>query len=131
MARKACRVEQRKGGSVDFELRLDRAKRLWIARKLQRQGLVRRKRRCDRFAKADGRQQARRDAAGERRTRSCYNGYAHEQRVACGRVRVAGERVEEDVGKREPRQMIIDVALERRKYQAIGADTAELCFAPQ
>ncbi len=106
----------------------DGAECLRIARELERTRLVCGQRRRDQFGHADRREQARRNSSCEGRARRGDDRHAHEQRIARRGVRVAGQRVEEQVRESEPREMIVEVGKERREHQATRADALFLSF---
>src|SRR5689334_5123915 len=99
-------IEQRIRVAIACELLLEVEEQNGLTCELERDRLVFGKRSRDELVQSDCMEQARRDAPRETRPRTRQHRKTRPERVAGGRVRVPGLRVEKKVGETMAREMI-------------------------
>ena len=105
MAREARGIEERARVAVARKRLLQRAERIAVASELERQGFVFGERIRDQLGQSRCMQQARADTAGKGRSAAGQDREPRPQRIARGRVRPVGKRVEEEIRRAMTRQM--------------------------
>src|SRR5204863_8973344 len=95
--------------AVARQLRPDGSKQVRVECQSERQSLVVIEAGRDQLGQAYGGQQAASDACGETGAGAGHDRQVRPESVACRRMRIVRQRVEEKTGKAMPRQMILDL----------------------
>ena len=97
MARIALCIEQRICEAIILKLRSYRREKRGLPRQLERQDFVLVQRGCDQLGETDGAEQACRDASGKSRAEAGQHRQSGPERIACGRVCIIRQRIQEQV----------------------------------